>query len=137
MGWILELRMPQPPSWWESVILQHSANIHFRSGGVLAHYAMLVFAGDVPIVTDDLPLVEFTGPMAVDMMNTPADYLEITRYAQSITPHLQGGAFSPGLLEALDAHFAEKKRGWDNARRLAAEREKLRDPSREWTPFFR
>ena len=40
-------------------------------------------------------------------------------------------------LEALDAHFAEKKWGWDNARRLAEEREKRIDHSREWKPLFR
>lgn len=90
---------------------------------LMGREAALDFAGDAPIVTDDLPLVEFTGPKAVDMTSTPTNFLEITRYAQPVTRYLDDARASPRLRKILDERFASRKEQWDNARRLAAERE--------------
>jgi len=56
------------------------------------------------------------GPKAADLTTTSTNYLEITKYAQPVTPYLEGADVSRELLTALDERFAEKKADWDNAR---------------------
>jgi hypothetical protein len=45
--------------------------------------ALLDLVGDAPVVTDDLPYVEFTAPKSADMSSTARNYLAVTRYARS------------------------------------------------------
>ncbi|HSF20029.1 MAG TPA: fused MFS/spermidine synthase [Vicinamibacteria bacterium] len=79
--------------------------------------ATLEFAGDAPVVTDDLPLVEFTGPRAADLSTTAVNYLEVTRYAQPVTRYLDGGEVSPEMRKALEETFTERRKHWDNVHR--------------------
>jgi spermidine synthase len=82
--------------------------------------AMLAFSRGAPIVTDDLPFVEFSGPKAVDMKTTSENYLELTRFARPVTGQLRGDEVPPALIEALDAEFRGKQSLRDSARRLDA-----------------
>lgn len=84
--------------------------------------AMLEFAGDVPLVTDDLPLVEFTAPKAEGMSTTPTNYLAVTKYALPVTAELDPTRLSPELRAELDADFARKKSLWESARDQASRR---------------
>ena len=91
------------------------------SAYLMGRDAMLEFAGDAPIVTDDLPLVEFTAPKAVDMSTTPTNYLSVTEYAESVAPLLKGGV-SDEIHAALVDRFENQDWLWKSARDKAAER---------------
>ena len=85
--------------------------------------AMLAFAGDAPIVTDDRPLVEFTGPKAVDMSTTAMNYLTVTKYTEPVAPLLEG-AVSDEVLAAIQAAFVKQEQKWKSARTADAWRRK-------------
>lgn len=99
------------------------------SAYLMGREAMLRFAGDAPIVTDDLPLVEFTAPKAVDMSTTATNYLSVTTYGESVAPLLRG-TVSDELHQELAERFAYRNWLWKSARDKAAERERrrLEDP---------
>jgi len=82
---------------------------------LMGREAMLAFAGDVPIVTDDRPLVEFTGPKAVDMSTTAMNYLTVTAHAEPVAPLLEG-AVSDEVLAAIQEAFVAQAQKWKNAR---------------------
>jgi spermidine synthase len=81
---------------------------------------MLAFAGEAPIVTDDLPHVEFSAPRAVDMSSTPMNYLEVTRFARPVTGILPDGTASQALRQALDTRFEIEEIKRRSAREQAA-----------------
>ena len=83
--------------------------------------AMLRFAGDAPIVTDDHPLVEFTAPKAVDLSTTSTNYLSVTEYAESVAPLLKD-VVSNELHTTLVERFEQQEWLWNSARDKAAER---------------
>ena len=76
-----------------------------------------MFAGAADIVSDDLPLVEFTGPKAVDMSPTAKNYLTLTQYAQPVAPPRRGrrvgGAIDdpPRTLRAPAETLKKRSRG--------------------------
>jgi len=82
---------------------------------LMGREAMLAFAGDVPIVTDDRSLVEFTGPKAVDMSTTAMNYLTVTAHAEPVAPLLEG-AVSDEVLAAIQEAFVAQAQKWKNAR---------------------
>jgi predicted membrane-bound spermidine synthase len=87
--------------------------------------AALRFSAGAPIITDDRPLVEYTGPKAVDISTTPTNYLELVKFATPITEVLDKERVSPELLRSLEERFRLKKEEWD----LTRERFKLRESS--------
>jgi spermidine synthase len=89
---------------------------------LMSRAEMLAFAGDVPLVTDDLPLVEFTGPKAEGMSTTPTNYLAVTKFARPVTSELDPARLSPGLRETLDSDFEAKRSQWEQAREQADRR---------------
>jgi hypothetical protein len=69
--------------------------------------AALRFAGNAPVVTDDLPHVEFTGPKAIDLTTTAQNYLAVTEHASFALPYLAASddpAFA-GVAAALETLF--------------------------------
>ena len=91
------------------------------SAYLMGRDAMLRFAGDAPIVTDDHPLVEFTAPTAVDLSTTSTNYLSVTEYAESVAP-LLNGVVSNELHTTLVERFEQQEWLWKSARDKAAER---------------
>ncbi len=91
------------------------------SAYLMGRDAMLRFAGDAPIVTDDHPLVEFTAPKAVDMSTTSTNYLSVTEYAESVAPLLKD-VVSNELHTTLVERFEQQEWLWNSARDKAAER---------------
>ena len=91
------------------------------SAYLMGRDAMLRFAGDAPIVTDDHPLVEFTAPKAVDMSTTSTNYLSVTEYAESVAPLLKD-VVSNELHTTLVERFEQQEWLWNTARDKAAER---------------
>ena len=83
--------------------------------------AMLRFAGEAPIVTDDRPIVEFTAPKAVDLATTASNYLAVTEHAESVVPFVRG-VVSDELSSALTEHFESQTAQWKSARDKAAAR---------------
>ena len=81
--------------------------------------AVLELAGDAPIVTDDLPIVEFTAPKAVDVSTTATNYLAVTEHAEPVAP-LLNGIVSDEVRAALARRFEHQKRLWKAARDRAA-----------------
>ncbi|MFQ5788916.1 MAG: fused MFS/spermidine synthase, partial [Acidobacteriota bacterium] len=81
--------------------------------------AMLNFASGVPILTDDLPYVEFTAAKVTGLSTVPENYLTITQFAQSPSQYLappEPGSEGQELLEALDALFRTNLTAWEMAR---------------------
>ena len=78
---------------------------------------VLAFAGSAPLITDDLPYVEFTGPKAVDMSTAAANYIAVTRHAMSPVGFLADGVAesNPELLVALEAPFELARGRWEMA----------------------
>jgi len=91
---------------------------------LMGREAMLAFAGDVPIITDDRPLVEFTGPKAVDMSTTAMNYLTVTAHAEPVAPLLEG-AVSDEVLAAIQEAFVAQVQKWENARTADAWRRSM------------
>jgi spermidine synthase len=91
------------------------------SAYLMGRDAALEFAGDAPVVTDDLPMVEFTAPKAVETSTTATNYLGVTRYGEPVTPLLRGKV-SEELLALLEERFQFQKNQWKSAREKAAER---------------
>ena len=84
--------------------------------------AMLAFAGEAPVVTDDRPLVEFTGPKAVDLGTTAANYLAVTHHAESVVPQLPADV-ETALRSELASRFQAQSLEWESARFHAARRQ--------------
>jgi spermidine synthase len=88
--------------------------------------AVLRFAGSAPILTDDLPYVEFTGPKAIDLSTTAHNYLAVTEHATSARPYLAPSddpAFA-GLAADLEALFEDNQVRWSMAREAQARRDR-------------
>jgi spermidine synthase len=85
--------------------------------------AMVAFAGDAPVVTDDLPLVEFTAPKADTISTTGPNYLAVTAYGESVAPLLEG-IVSDEVHAALVERFNDRNELWTSARQKAAARER-------------
>ena len=109
------------------------------SAYLMGRDAMLRFAGDAPIVTDDHPIVEFTAPKAVDMSTTAGNYLAVTEYAESVAPLLEG-VVSDDLHMTLGERFEYQYGRWNRARDKAAERlesARTQKPPPGMVPFSR
>jgi spermidine synthase len=85
--------------------------------------AALRFSAGAPIVTDDRPLVEYTGPKAVDISTTPTNYLELVKFSTPITEVLDKERVSPELLRSLGERFRLKKEEWDVTRERFQQRQ--------------
>ncbi|GMR24472.1 MAG: fused MFS/spermidine synthase [Acidobacteriota bacterium] len=109
------------------------------SAYLMGRDAMLRFAGNAPIVTDDHPIVEFTAPKAVDRSTIAGNYLAVTEYAESVAPLLEG-VVSDELHTTLVERFEYRYWLWNRARDKAAERlERARNqkPPPGMVPFSR
>jgi spermidine synthase len=94
--------------------------------------AALRFAGNAPIVTDDLPYVEFTGPKAIDLSTTAHNYLTVTEHASSAHPYIavsDDPAYA-GVAQALEALFEENQVRWSMAREAQARRDREREKAK-------
>jgi spermidine synthase len=94
--------------------------------------AALRFAGDAPIVTDDLPYVEFTGPKAMDLGTTAHNYLSVTEHASSAHRYIavsDDPAYA-GVAQALEALFEENQVRWSMAREAQARRDREREKAK-------
>ena len=89
--------------------------------------AMLRFAGDVPVLTDDLPYVEFTAPKNASMLETSRNYLAITAYAQTATSYLDAASVHEKLSAELDEVYAINRARWDQARARKKELDRERE----------
>lgn len=88
--------------------------------------AVLRFAGEAPIITDDLPYVEFTGPKSSTLSATAHSYLAVTQHASSGRPYLApttDPAFA-FVADELDALFERNQKMWAQARALQARRDR-------------
>jgi spermidine synthase len=94
--------------------------------------AALRFAGNAPIVTDDLPYVEFSGPKAMDLGTTAHNYLTVTEHASSARPYLAASSDPAyaGVAEALEALFEENQVRWSMAREAQARRDREREKAK-------
>jgi spermidine synthase len=90
--------------------------------------AALRFSSGAPIVTDDLPLVEYTGPKAVDISTTPTNYLELVKFATPVTEVLDPEKVSPELIRSLEERFRLQKEEWDLTRARFEQFKKQRKP---------
>lgn len=91
------------------------------SAYLMGRDAVVAFAGDAPIVTDDLPFVEFTAPKAVELSITATNYLGVTAYGESVAP-LVKGVVSDELYDTLVARFDHRNALWKSARDQADDR---------------
>jgi hypothetical protein len=87
--------------------------------------AMLDLAGTAPMVTDDLPYVEFTAPKSADMSSTAGNYMNITQYAMSVLPYLSEDS-STQLVDSLRVLLEENQARWEAGRAALKKREKER-----------
>jgi spermidine synthase len=78
--------------------------------------AMLRFSGEVPVLTDDLPYVEFTAPKKASMLETPRNYLAVTAFAQPASAYLEAAIDDSELRDELDEVFEINRLRWTRAR---------------------
>ena len=97
------------------------------SAFLMGREAVMAFAGDAAIVTDDRPLVEFTGPKAVDMGTTAGNYLAVTLHAESVATYLSGPTLAE-LRQTLERAFQTRASEWKSARFHAERRSRIRTP---------
>lgn len=85
---------------------------------LMGREAMLRFAASAPLLTDDWPLVEFTGPKTIDTSSMAGNYLTLTRFAEPASRYLsaEGGPEAERLREALDTIFRDQEIRWGMAR---------------------
>jgi spermidine synthase len=98
---------------------------HMAGTFLMDREALLELAGDAPVVTDDLPYVEFTAPKSADMSSTAPNYLAVTRYAKPVLPYLSEGS-GPNferLVAALESTYRENLVRWSMAREAHRRRE--------------
>lgn len=89
--------------------------------------AMLRFAGDVPVLTDDLPYVEFTAPKKASMLETPRNYLAVTAFATAASSYLEAASDNDELRAELDEVYAINRQRWDQARARKKELDRERE----------
>jgi spermidine synthase len=89
--------------------------------------AMLRFAGNVPVLTDDLPYVEFTAPKKASILETPKNYLAVTAFAQSATSHLEATSDNEELRAELEEVFEVNRLKWESARARKKEADRERE----------
>lgn len=83
---------------------------------LLSRDAMLEYAGPGPLMSDDIPYVEFSGPRA-KASETSLNLLQVTRFAEPVTRYLElSGSEGEALRAVLDADFALKVEAWRMAR---------------------
>jgi spermidine synthase len=87
--------------------------------------AIFDLAGTAPLVTDDLPYVEFTAPKSADMSSTARNYLALTQYARPVLPYLSEIP-SKQQADSLREIFEHNQVRWKMARAAQEEREKER-----------
>jgi spermidine synthase len=99
--------------------------------------AVLRFAGEAPLITDDLPYVEFTGPKSSNFSETAHNYLAVTQHASSGRPYLApttDPAFA-FVAEELDALFEQNREKWALARAAQARRDRELEKVRSAAPI--
>jgi predicted membrane-bound spermidine synthase len=94
--------------------------------------AVLEFAGGAPVMTDDLPYVEFSGPKSFDLSTTAYNYLAVTEHATSGRPYL-APASDPAFEhvgQAIDLLFEQNRDKWKAAREAQARRDRAREKAK-------
>jgi spermidine synthase len=94
--------------------------------------AVLSFAGDAPVMTDDLPYVEFSGPKSFDLSSTAGNYLAVTEHATSGRPYL-ASAGDPAfdyVADEIDLLFERNRVKWKSAREAQARRDREREKAK-------
>jgi spermidine synthase len=94
--------------------------------------ALLDMAGAAPVVTDDLPYVEFTAPKNADLSGTASNYLAVTRYATPALPYLSEGSgpFFEQMVDSLQTTYEQNLERWNMARAAQEKRQGLGGESR-------
>ena len=88
---------------------------------------MLRFAGEVPVLTDDLPYVEFTAPKKAPILETPRNYLAVTAFAQPATSYLETTTTDTELRAQLDEVYEVNRLRWSRARTRKEEADRERE----------
>jgi spermidine synthase len=91
------------------------------SAYLMGRDAVVAFAGDAPLVTDDLPFVEFSAPKAVELSVTATNYLGVTAFGESVAPLVEG-VVSDELYDTLVERFDHRNALWKSARERSADR---------------
>ena len=106
-------RMPSRRLYQDLAALGLDSAGHMLSTFLMGHGSMERFAGSAPIVSDDRPLVEFTGPKSLNGPDTvPANLRALMPFAEPATRYLgtDPGAGDSSLREELDLLFADRDR---------------------------
>jgi len=106
-------RMPSARLQQDLAALALDTPAHMLATFLMGREAMVRFAGAAPIVSDDRPLVEFTGPKSLNAPDTiPANLRALLPYAEPATRYLgtEPGAGDWRLRQELDSLFADRDR---------------------------
>jgi spermidine synthase len=91
--------------------------------------AVLDLAETAPVITDDLPYVEFTAPKTVDMSPTAMNYLNVTQHAKPAHPYLVAGSGPrfEQLIDSLQTLYEQNVERWAMARMAQERRQRERE----------
>jgi spermidine synthase len=106
-------RMPSARLQQDLTFLGLDTPAHMLATFLMGREAMVRFAGDAPVVSDDRPLVEFTGPKSLNGADTiPGNFRALIPYAEPATRYLgtEPGAGDSRLRDELEALFADRDR---------------------------
>ena len=106
-------RMPSDRLRQDLAALALDTPAHMLSTVLMGREAMVRFAAGAPAVTDDRPLVEFTGPKSLNGPDTvPVNLKALLPYAEPATRFLSAdpGAGDSRLRDELEALFADRDR---------------------------
>jgi hypothetical protein len=77
--------------------------------------SMLEFAGDVPVLTDDLPLVEFTAPKSASIDTVQENARALFAFAETPSTYVVRGVEEDALRVALDERHRAREAAWAEA----------------------
>jgi spermidine synthase len=108
-------RMPSARLRQDLALLALDTPGHMLATFLMGRDAMGRFAGAAPVVSDDRPLVEYTGPKSLNAPDTvPTNLKALMPYAEPATRYLGtgpgAGADDPSLREELDSLFVDRDR---------------------------
>lgn len=106
-------RMPSARLRQDLAALALDSPAHMLSTFFMGRDAMARFAEGAPVVTDDRPLVEFTGPKSLNGPDTiPANLKALLPYAEPATRFLstEPGAADSRLRDEMESLFADRDR---------------------------
>jgi len=106
-------RMPSARLQQDLASLALDTPAHMLATLLMGRDAMVRFAGAAPIVSDDRPLVEFTGPKSLNGPDTiPENLRALLPYAEPASRYLgtEPGAGDSRLREEMDSLFADRHR---------------------------